>query len=53
MKARILILTVALLCLLAVPNPALADNEPAGKIDPSVRTVLEATGGTVAVPVMV
>jgi subtilisin family serine protease len=53
MKARILALTVALLCLLAVPNLALADNEPDGKIDPSVVTVLEATGGNVAIPVMV
>ena len=53
MKARILALTVALLCLLAVPNVALADNEPDGKIDPSVVTVLEATGGNVAIPVMV
>jgi len=53
MKPRILALTVALLCLLAVPNLALADNEPGGKIDSSVVTVLEATGGTVAIPVMV
>jgi serine protease AprX len=53
MKARILALTVALLCLLAVPNLARADDEPGGKIDPSVVTVLEATGGTVAIPVMV
>ena len=53
MKPRILVLTVALLCLLAVPNVALADNEPSGKIDPSVVTVLEATGGDVAIPVMV
>jgi len=53
MKPRILVLTVALLCLLAVPTVALADNEPGGKIDPSVVTVLEATGGDVAIPVMV
>ena len=53
MKPRILVLTVALLCLLAVPTVALADNEPGGKIDPSVVTVLEATGGNVAIPVMV
>jgi serine protease AprX len=53
MKPRILVLTVALLCLLAVPTVALADNEPGGKIDTSVQTVLEATGGTVAIPVMV
>jgi serine protease AprX len=53
MKPRILVLTVALLCLLAVPSAALADNEPGGKIDPSVVTVLEATGGNVAIPVIV
>jgi serine protease AprX len=53
MKPRILVLTVALLCLLAVPNVALAEDEPGGKIDPSVVTVLEATGGVVAIPVMV
>jgi serine protease AprX len=53
MKPRILVLAIALLCLLAVPNVALADNEPGGKIDPSVLTVLEATGGDVAIPVMV
>jgi len=53
MKPRILVLTVALLCLLVVRNVALADNEPGGKIDPSVVTVLEATGGNVAIPVMV
>jgi serine protease AprX len=53
MKPRILVLIVALLCLLAVPNVALADDEPGGKIDPSVVTVLEATGGNVAIPVMV
>jgi len=53
MKPRILVLTVALLCLLVVPTVALADGEPGGKIDPSVATVLEASGGDVAVPVMV
>jgi len=53
MKPRILVLTVALLCLLVVPSVALADNEPGGKIDQSVATVLEATGGNVAIPVMV
>jgi len=53
MKPRILVLAVALLSLLALPNVALADDEPGGKIDPSVVTVLEATGGTVAIPVMV
>jgi serine protease AprX len=42
-----------LLCLLAFPALALADDEPAGKIDPSVETILEATGGTQAVPVIV
>jgi serine protease AprX len=53
MKPRILVLAVVLLCLLAVPSAALADNEPGGKIDSSVVTVLEATGDDVAVPVMV
>src|SRR5450756_3121272 len=53
MKPRILVLTVALLCLLALPTVALADDEPGGKIDPSVVTVLEATGGNTAIPVMV
>ncbi|MCX6372670.1 MAG: S8 family peptidase [Actinobacteria bacterium] len=53
MKPRILALAVALLCLLVLPSVALADDEPGGKIDPSVVTVLEATGGDVAVPVMV
>jgi len=53
MKPRILVLTAVLLCLLAVPNVAVAEDEPGGKIDPSVVTVLEATGGTVAIPVMV
>ena len=53
MKPRILVLTVALLCLLVVPNVALAYDEPGGKIDPSVTTVIEATGGDTAVPVMV
>ena len=53
MKPRILVLAVALLCLLALPSVALADDEPGGKIDPSVVTVLEATGGAIALPVMV
>jgi len=53
MKPRILVLTVALLCLLALPSVALAENEPGGKIDTSVQTVLEATGGEVAIPVIV
>jgi len=44
---------IALAALFALPSAALADNEPTGKIDPSVQTVLEATGGTVAVPVIV
>ncbi len=52
-RPRILVLTVALLCVLALPSVALADGEPAGAIDQSVVTVLEVTGGTVAVPVMV
>jgi serine protease AprX len=51
--SRFLIPAVALLCLLVVPTAALADNEPGGKIDTSVQTILEATGGTVAVPVIV
>ena len=53
MKPRILVLAVALLCLLALPSVAPAENEPGGKIDSSVVTVLEATGGNVAIPVMV
>jgi len=53
MKPRFLVLTVALLCVLALPSVALAENEPGGKIDTSVQTVLEATGGEVAIPVMV
>ena len=53
MKPRFLVLTVALLCLLALPSVALAENEPGGKIDTGVQTVLEATGGDVAIPVMV
>ena len=54
MKVRFLFLAVALLCLLALPVAALADdNGDASKIDPSVTTVLEATGGDQAVPVLV
>ncbi len=53
MRFRLFGLAVALLCLLALPVTALADGEPGGKIDPSVTTVLEATGGTQAIPVMV
>jgi serine protease AprX len=53
MKPRVLLLAVALLCLLALPAAALADDEPGGTIDTSVQTVLEATGGNTAVPVMV
>jgi serine protease AprX len=57
-RPRILVLAVALLCVLALPGFALAKDDddnsvPTGKIDPSVTTVLEATGGTVAIPVMV
>jgi serine protease AprX len=53
MKPRILVLTVALLCLLALPSVVLAENEPGGKIDSSVQTVLEATGGDDAIPVII
>ena len=53
MKPRILVLAAALLCFLGVPSVALADNEPAGKIDPSVETVLEATANDDAIPVIV
>ena len=54
MKVRFLFLAVALLCLLALPVAALADDSgDASKIDPSVTTVLEATGGDQAVPVLV
>ncbi len=52
-SARFLILAATLLAFLVVPAVALAEDEPAGKIDPSVETILEATGGAVAVPVMV
>jgi serine protease AprX len=54
MRVRYLILAIALLCLLALPSTALAaDNGDSAKIDGSVTTVLEATGGDVAVPVLV
>ena len=54
MKAKILFLAVALLCLLALPVTALAkDDSDDSKIDSSVTTVLEATGGDDAVPVLV
>ena len=55
MRAKFLILAVALLCLLALPATALAadDNSDVGKIDDSVATVLDATGGDQAVPVIV
>ena len=52
MRTRMLVLAVTTACLL-LPAAAFADGEPGGKIDPSVETVLEATGGTVAIPVMV
>ena len=53
MKLRILVLAVVAACLLVLPSVALADDEPGGTVDPSVQTVLEATGGTIAIPVMV
>jgi serine protease AprX len=54
MKPRILVLAVALLCLLAWPASALAeDGLDNAKIDPSVQTVLDETGGGMAVPVIV
>ena len=54
MRAKYLILAIALLCLLALPSTALAeDDSDSGKIDSSVTTVLEATGGNAAVPVIV
>ena len=54
MKAKILFLALALLCLLALPVTAQAkDESDASKIDSSVTTVLEATGGDGAVPVLV
>ncbi len=54
MRARYLILAIALLCLLALPSTALAaDDNDGGKIDTSVTTVLDATGNDEAVPVIV
>ncbi len=54
MRARYLVLAVALLGLLALPSTALAgDDGDAGKIDTSVTTVLDATGNDQAVPVIV
>ena len=55
MRAKYLILAVALLCLLALPATALAadDGADTSKIDTSVTTVLDATDGTEAVPVIV
>jgi serine protease AprX len=50
---RLVSTVVMLVCLLAFPALALADDEPTGKIDPSVETILEATGGIQAVPVIV
>ncbi len=54
MSTRILVLALALLCLLALPAVALADDDLQGaKIDPSVQLVVDATGGDEAVPVLV
>jgi serine protease AprX len=54
MRAKYSILAIALLCLLALPSTALAaDDNDSGKIDTSVTTVLDATGGDEAVPVIV
>ena len=54
MRAKYFVLAIALLCLLALPATALAaDDGDGSKIDPSVTTVLEATGGDQAVPVIV
>ena len=54
MRAKYLILVIALLCLLALPATALAkDKGNSAKIDDSVTTVLEAAGGDEAVPVLV
>jgi serine protease AprX len=52
MKWRILIPALVLLCLLAGPLPAQAAGDLA-VVDPSVVTVIEATGGEVPVPVIV
>ena len=54
MRPRYFVLAVALLCLLALPGTALAKAQSDDdKIDQSVATVLEATGGDQAVPVVV
>jgi serine protease AprX len=54
MSKRFLILAVALFGLLALPASALAaDQLDNAKIDSSVQTVIDATGGDVAVPVIV
>ena len=54
MRARYLVLAVALLALLALPSTALAgDDGDGGKIDTSVTTILDATGNDQAVPVIV
>lgn len=54
MKPRILVLSVALLCLLALPTTALArGGSDTDKIDASVTSVIAATGGREAVPVIV
>jgi serine protease AprX len=56
MRSRVLMLAAALFCLLALPATAAgtgAGNGASGKIDPSVETIIEATGGKTAVPVLV
>jgi subtilisin family serine protease len=54
MSKRFLILAVALFGLLALPASALATDQLGNaKIDPSVQTVVDATGGDQAVPVIV
>ena len=54
MRAKYLFLAIALLCLLTLPSTALAlDDNGGAKIDTSVTTVLDATGGDEAVPVIV
>lgn len=55
-RSKALILAAALVCLLALPATAAgngAGNGPGAKIDPSVETVVQATGGKTAVPVLV
>src|SRR5665647_1583816 len=54
MRAKYLLLTFVLFGALLVPSAALAaDDGDVGKIDASVTTILEATGGDRAVPVIV